>query len=131
MDGNKLAPNWAHNGYTIAAFCFTLLLVVIRNRFPRSPFHPLGFVMTTSYGYAYWGPFFAVWLVKAIILRLGRGVADIRHVYHRAMAPTCRPARLLLGSACSRQVKPLTPWPATCLVFIPVGLAAPTAGSPW
>jgi len=77
-DGNKLLPNWTRNGYTIAAFLFTILLVAIRLRIPRSPFHPLGFVLTMSYGYAYWGPFFAIWLVKAIILRLGGG-----RLYHR------------------------------------------------
>lgn len=77
-NGVPLLPDWNRNGFTIAAFLFTLLLVIIRARFPRSPFHPLGFVMTTSYGYAYWGPFFVVWLVKAVILRIG-GVK----LYHR------------------------------------------------
>ncbi|MEN6547087.1 MAG: DUF6785 family protein [Armatimonadia bacterium] len=77
-DGNPLRPDWNRNGFTLAAFLITLLLVFIRVKVPRSPFHPLGFVMTMSYGYAYWGSFFTIWLVKAIILRLG-GV----RMYHK------------------------------------------------
>ena len=80
-DGNPLKPDWNRNGWTLAAFGMTLLLVLIRTRFPRSPFHPLGFVMTMSYGYAYWGSFLTIWVVKGIILRLG-GV----RLYHR-LAP--------------------------------------------
>jgi hypothetical protein len=77
-DGNPLKPDWNRNGFTLAAFGMTLLLVLIRTRFPRSPFHPLGFVMTMSYGYAYWGSFLTIWVVKGMILRLG-GV----RLYHR------------------------------------------------
>lgn len=76
--GNPLEPDWNRNGFTIAGFAITLLLVLIRAQFPRSPFHPLGFVMTLSYGYAYWGSFLVIWLVKGVILRLG-GV----RLYHR------------------------------------------------
>ncbi len=81
VDGNELKPDWNRNGWTIAAFVITWLLVFIRLRFPRSPFHPLGFVMTMSYGYAYWGSYFLIWLIKGLILRLG-GV----RLYHR-LAP--------------------------------------------
>lgn len=77
-DGNALKPDWNRNAYTLAAFGMTLLLVLIRAKFPRSPFHPLGFVMTMSYGYAYWGSYFTIWIVKGLILRLG-GVK----LYHR------------------------------------------------
>ena len=80
-DGNPLKPDWARNGFTIAAFLFTFGLVALRSAFPRSPLHPLGFVMTTSYGYAYWGSYLAIWAIKAIILRIG-GV----RLYHR-LAP--------------------------------------------
>lgn len=76
--GNPAPPDWYRNGYTIAAGVITLALVAIRIRFPRSPFHPLGFVMTTSYGYAYWGSFFVAWLIKVVVLRVG-GV----RLYHR------------------------------------------------
>jgi hypothetical protein len=78
-DGNALKPDWNRNGYTLAAFGMTALLVLIRTRFPRSPFHPLGFVMTMSYGYAYWGSYLTIWAFKAIILRLG-GVRLYHHL---------------------------------------------------
>jgi hypothetical protein len=80
-DGQPLAPDWNRNGFTMGAFAFTLLLIALRSRFPRIPLHPLGFVMTTSYGYAYWGSFLTVWAAKALILRIG-GV----RLYHR-LAP--------------------------------------------
>ena len=76
-----LAPDWNRNGFTVAAFLFTLGLVALRQAFPRSPLHPLGFVMTTSYGYAYWGSYLFTWAVKAIVLRIG-GV----RLYHQ-LAP--------------------------------------------
>ncbi len=80
IDGNHLAPNWNRNGFTILAFAFTLALVALRSVFPRSPLHPLGFVMTTSYGYAYWGSFLTIWAIKAIILRLGGARLYVRLV---------------------------------------------------
>jgi hypothetical protein len=71
IDGNHLDKDWNRNGYTIGALLLTLVLVAIRVRFLRFPLHPLGYVMTTPYGYAYWGPFFASWAMKWVILRLG------------------------------------------------------------
>ena len=91
-----LKPDWNRNGFTIGAFAFTLLLVALRSRFPRSPFHPLGFVMTTSYGYAYWGSFLAIWATKGLILRIG-GV----RLYHR-LAPVF--VGLVLGQVFSLSV---------------------------
>ncbi|MFP3903683.1 MAG: DUF6785 family protein [Armatimonadota bacterium] len=71
IEGNHLGPDTARNGFTIGALLFTLLLVGIRMRWLRFPLHPLGWVMTLPYGYAYWGPFFAAWLAKWVILKLG------------------------------------------------------------
>ncbi len=71
IDGNHLTPDWNRNGYTLGALLFTLLLVGIRMRYLRFPLHPLGYVMTTPYGYAYWGPFMLAWGIKWVILRLG------------------------------------------------------------
>lgn len=70
-EGNHRPPDTARNAFTIGALLFTLLLVAIRVRWLRFPLHPLGWVMTTPYGYAYWGPFFAAWLVKWVILKVG------------------------------------------------------------
>ncbi len=71
MNGNHQAPDWNRNGYTIAAFALTLLLVTIRVRYLRFPLHPLGLVMSLPYGYAYWGPFLSAWAMKWVILKVG------------------------------------------------------------
>lgn len=71
MDGNHIAPDWARNGYTIGALLFTVLLVAIRVRYVRFPLHPLGWVMSLPYGYAYWGPFLSAWVAKWVILKVG------------------------------------------------------------
>lgn len=59
---------------------FTLLLVITRFSLIRSPLHPLGYAMSLNYGYALWGPFFAAWLLKSLIHRIGGARA-----YRRAM----------------------------------------------
>jgi len=35
------------------------------------PLHPVGFAMTSSYGYHLWFPFFTAWILKGLILRFG------------------------------------------------------------
>lgn len=55
----------------VVGFLFTTMLVVLRSMFLRFPLHPLGFVMITSYGGPVWGPFFIVWVIKSIVLRVG------------------------------------------------------------
>ncbi len=64
-------PNWSRIGGCVGGALFTLLLVMMRFSFLRSPFHPLGYAMSLNYGYCLWGPFLAVWVVKSIIHRLG------------------------------------------------------------
>jgi len=71
INGTHSPPDRARNAFTIGALLFTLLIVVIRINWLRFPLHPLGLVMTLPYGYAYWGPFFAAWLVKWGILKFG------------------------------------------------------------
>lgn len=71
MSGTPLRPDWNRNGYTMGAFVLTLILVALRMRYLRFPLHPLGYVMTASYGYAYWFSFFVIWVVKGIILKVG------------------------------------------------------------
>lgn len=46
-------------------------LILLRSFSLRFPLHPLGYAMVTSYGGPLWGPFFLVWIVKTIILRIG------------------------------------------------------------
>jgi hypothetical protein len=61
-------------------FLFTLGLQLLRMRWFGSPFHPLGFILSTAYGdsSAMWFPLFVAWLAKAALiwgggLRLYRG----------------------------------------------------------
>lgn len=61
------ARMWAMLGGGIV----TALLVISRQFFMRSPFHPLGFIATLNHGYALWGPFFITWLIKWLIHQLG------------------------------------------------------------
>ncbi|MFW5866654.1 MAG: DUF6785 family protein [Armatimonadota bacterium] len=59
---------------TIAAgtgFLITAGLIGLRTVFLRFPLHPLGFAMVTAYGGPLWGPFFIVWVIKTLILRIG------------------------------------------------------------
>ena len=48
-----------------------VLLSVLRHHVLRLPVHPLGYALATSYGYLLWGPFFTVWLVKSLVVKLG------------------------------------------------------------
>jgi len=58
---------WAVGGGAI----FTLLLVITRFTFLRSPFHPIGYALSLNYGYALWGPFLTAWVIKAIVHKIG------------------------------------------------------------
>ncbi len=62
---------WKETGAGIAGFAITIILVVLRSIFLRFPLHPLGFVMVMSYAGPIWGPFFIVWVIKSLVLRIG------------------------------------------------------------
>jgi len=64
-------PDWARVRGSAGGALFTLFLVVTRFSFLRSPFHPLGYALSLNYGYCLWGPFLAVWVMKAIVHKLG------------------------------------------------------------
>ncbi|MEA3403956.1 MAG: DUF6785 family protein [Armatimonadota bacterium] len=68
---NPSLPDWSRVQGSIGGAILTLLLVVTRFQFLRSPFHPIGYALSLNYGYCLWGPFLAVWVVKAIVHRLG------------------------------------------------------------
>ncbi len=44
------------------------------------PLHPVGFAMTSAYGFHLWFPFFVAWIVKGLILRFGGHAAYSRFV---------------------------------------------------
>jgi hypothetical protein len=66
-----LLPSVARNWATVAGAGIALLLQLLRLRFTSFPLHPLGYVMTCSYSSLIWGPFFLVWVLKALALRWG------------------------------------------------------------
>lgn len=52
-------------------FALASALMVLRMVFLRFPLHPLGFAMCTAYGSLVWWSFFAVWLTKIAVFKLG------------------------------------------------------------
>ncbi|MGD9496804.1 MAG: DUF6784 domain-containing protein [Armatimonadota bacterium] len=68
---NPSLPDWARVRGIAGGALFTLMLVVTRFSFLRSPFHPLGYAMSLNYGYCLWGPFLAVCVIKAIVHTIG------------------------------------------------------------
>lgn len=62
---------------TVVGAAVALGLSLVRLRFAGFPLHPLGYVMTCSYGSLIWGSFFLVWLFKSLALRYG-GMAFYR-----------------------------------------------------
>jgi hypothetical protein len=60
-------------GFTAWGFLFTVILAALRTRFPGDPFHPLGFILATSYGDSgtFIFPAFMAWLAKGLILKIG------------------------------------------------------------
>jgi len=70
MRAHKL-PDRARTGAAGVGILVTAALVALRSIFLRFPLHPLGYAMVTAYGGPLWGPFFIVWLIKTLVLRLG------------------------------------------------------------
>lgn len=68
---NPSLPDWPRVEGAAGGAIITLALVLTRFYFLRSPFHPIGYALSLNYGYALWGPFFAIWLIKSIVHRLG------------------------------------------------------------
>ncbi len=68
---NPSMPDWGRMQGALGGAIMTLGLVIARFHFLRSPFHPIGYALSLNYGYALWGPFLAVWVIKSIVHRLG------------------------------------------------------------
>lgn len=65
------APDSARTGAAAVGALVTLAMVGLRSVFLRFPLHPLGYAMVTAYGGPLWGPFFIVWVIKTLVLRIG------------------------------------------------------------
>jgi len=64
---NPLLITW-----TVIGFIITLILSFIR-QYVSSGFilNPIGYVVATTYGYNLWSAFFAAWIAKVLIMRMG------------------------------------------------------------
>jgi len=70
MRGHK-EPDRGRTAAAGVGVLVTVVLIGLRSVFLRFPLHPLGYAMVTAYGYPLWGPFFIVWVIKTLILRVG------------------------------------------------------------
>jgi len=68
---NPGLPQRLASGFAAGGAGVVLLLALLRHQFLRLPVHPLGYALATSYGYLLWAPFFTVWLVKSLVVKLG------------------------------------------------------------
>lgn len=64
-------PDRGKTGAAAVGFVVAAVLIGLRSIFLRFPLHPLGYAMVTAYGGPLWGPFFIVWVIKTLILRVG------------------------------------------------------------
>jgi len=71
MQDNAVLPQRLATGFAAGGAGVVVLLSALRHHFLRLPVHPLGYALATSYGYLLWGPFFVVWLVKSLVVKLG------------------------------------------------------------
>ncbi len=68
---NPGLPQRLASGFAAGGAGVVVLLSVLRHYFLRLPVHPLGYALATSYGYLLWAPFFTVWLIKSLVVKLG------------------------------------------------------------
>lgn len=65
-------PDWAGNAAYLFGLAFTLLLAALRTRFVWWPLHPVGYLVSGSFGlFRLWLPIFLTWLIKSLLLRYG------------------------------------------------------------
>jgi hypothetical protein len=65
-------PNAGATGAYAFGAVFTVFLGAMRARFAWWPFHPIGYLVASSYGaYRMWLPVFITWIIKGLLLRYG------------------------------------------------------------
>ncbi|MDA0709600.1 MAG: hypothetical protein O3B73_05240 [bacterium] len=75
----EAAPDWERLWIHVGGGVFTAFLIVMRQRFLRWPFHPMGFVFGTGFGWMMWGSAFLGWLCKWLTVRYG-GASTYRRI---------------------------------------------------
>lgn len=73
------APDWERVGIHVFGGTFTFFLILMRQRFLRWPFHPMGFVFGTGFGWMMWGSAFMGWVCKYLTVRYG-GASTYRKI---------------------------------------------------
>lgn len=69
---NPRAPEYGAAGAYVFGMVFTLVLAALRTRFVWWPFHPVGYLVSGSFGlFRLWLPIFLTWLIKSLLLRYG------------------------------------------------------------
>lgn len=76
---NPGLPQRRASGFAAGGAGVVLLLAALRHHFLRLPVHPVGNALATSYGYLLWAPFFSVWPVQSLVIKLG-GVRAYRRL---------------------------------------------------
>lgn len=65
-------PDYGATGAYVFGLGFTLFLAFMRTNFVWWPFHPVGYLVSGSFGlFRLWLPIFLTWLVKSLLLRYG------------------------------------------------------------
>jgi len=74
-------PQYGATGAYVYGVGFTLLLAAMRTRFVWWPFHPVGYLVSGSFGlFRMWLPIFLTWLIKSLLLRYG-GLSAYRRAH--------------------------------------------------
>jgi len=71
LPGTPMHPDQPRIFAMLVGAAAGFLLWALRLRFAGFPLHPLGYVMTCSYGSLIWGSFLIVWILKSLALRYG------------------------------------------------------------
>lgn len=75
-------PSLGRGAGLVAGACFTILLMLLRQRYVWWPFHPVGYAASSIWFIGLlWLPMFVAWLLKGLILRYGS------HRLYRRLAP--------------------------------------------
>jgi hypothetical protein len=65
-------PDYGSSGAYLFGAAFTVLLAIMRAQFVWWPFHPVGYLVSGSFGlFRLWLPIFLTWVVKSVLLRYG------------------------------------------------------------
>ena len=65
------STDWVRLSFHGVGAAFTAFLAVMRQHFLRWPFHPMGYIFGTGFGWLVWGSALVGWLCKWLTVRYG------------------------------------------------------------